>query len=219
MPFFDPIPEPDAEQIRDRPTCHDYPGHLPEHWLPGLGGEGVVLARSATTAVFLRVDAVFPRGLALSLDARLHPDDLVEGEFFGFHHDYVPAGRRLRVGLEWPDGSRVVAEARRGPEADSAPRLSMTGGGGGGLTFSWNLWLHPLPPAGPVTVHVLWESRGIEETSVVWDLAPIVARAGDAVELWPLPPPPEEYGWTAYSPMDGGSATIAALSDDGEGES
>ena len=220
MPFFEPLPELPEAPGDGGPIAFDFPWQRPDHWLPGLGDSGVVLARTPTTAVFLTVDAVYPRGISLDLQARIHPDHLAQDGLFWQHDPGRSPGSALRFGLGWPDGSRVVADEGCSPEARTAePSLSMAGGGGGGLTWSWRMWLTPLPPPGPVTVHVLWESRGIPETAVEWDLSAIVARAGAAAELWPLPPPPAEHGWMAYAPMRGASyASHAPDETDDEGE-
>jgi hypothetical protein len=67
------------------------------------------------------------------------------------------------------------------------------------------LWLWPLPPPGRVTVHVLWEQRGIPETATAVDLTPYVTSAADATILWPLPDPPEEPSWLLHTPLTSGS--------------
>lgn len=216
MPFFESIPEPPPPVGVEEIAYYDFPWHQPQHWLPGLGSSGVRLARTPTTAMFLTVEAVYPRGMALMLEARVHPDHPVEDVFFHRHDPRGGLGYGLRFGLEWPDGSRAVADGNGdGDGRASGPSLSMAGSRGGGLSWSWEMWLAPLPPAAPVTVHVLWPERGIEETGVVWDLAPIVDRAAEAEELWPLPPPPHAYGWTSYGPMHGATH---ADEEHGEGE-
>lgn len=201
VPFFEPVPEPPPPVVEET-AYYDFPWHPPNHWLPGLGDAGVTIARTPTTAVFVAVEAVYPRGLSLALEARVHPDHPVDDIFFHRHDPRGGLGYGLRFGLEWPDGSRAVADGHGADdERGSGPRLSMAGSRGGGLTWSWEMWLTPLPPPGPVTVHVLWPDRGIEETSIAWDLTAVVARADEAEELWSLPSPPREYGWTAYAPM------------------
>jgi hypothetical protein len=92
------------------------------------------------------------------------------------------------------------------------------GGGGGGLTYTWKLWLWPLPHPGPVTVHVLWEQRGIPETATAVDLTPYVTSAADAIILWPLPDPPEDPGWVLRAPLTGSSG-FSSLSIGPEGQS
>jgi hypothetical protein len=212
MPFFAPIPDPDppAQQVH----LHvDWPNVRPDHWLPGLGPDAVVAAQTDTTAVVLRALDVYPRGLALGLLILVKPsagDDDVDPWGYG---PYGPRpSRALRLGLEWADGSRVESGEYRGPSspAPGTYQLNLGGGGGGGLRREVELWLTPLPPPEPVTVHILWEPRGIAETSAVWDLAPVVARAARAAELWPLDPAPtmeEEAGWIAYGPP--GAAVVA----------
>ena len=109
----------------------------------------------------------------------------------------------LRFGLRWPDGSRVEAGGPTGGQdrAQGGYRLDVHRGGGGELGYDWAVWLWPLPPPGTVTVHVMWERRGISETAAEWDLAPIIPWAARSVELWPLPDPPPEGVWQAYAPQ------------------
>lgn len=219
MPFFEPLPSPSEPVADEGHVFFDHPWQKPEHWLPALGASGIVLARTDTTALFLTVDEVYHRGLSLDLQARVHPDHLADGGLFWHHHPQADPREALRFGLEWPDGSRAVADSIFSPdEGSDRPTLSMAGGGGGGLSWSWRMWLTPLPPPGPVTVHVLWESRGIPETAVPWDLTAVVGSAGESAELWPLPTPPAEGGWFAYAPLAGMSHVAAARPED-QGES
>ncbi|MGE0794264.1 MAG: hypothetical protein AB7H43_05505 [Acidimicrobiia bacterium] len=51
------------------------------------------------------------------------------------------------------------------------------------------LWLWPLPPAGPVTFAFAWPARGIEEATVVVDAQVFRTAALRAEQLWePLTP-------------------------------
>jgi hypothetical protein len=211
MPFFAPLPQPDPEPEMVH-RHYDWPGRRPDHWLPGASPDSVVLARTPSTALVLCAGDVYPRGMALRLlilgDPAAGEDD-ADLDPWGHVHVRPSRPSPLRLGLEWSDGRRAelatwgaVEDAEPDPDAF---RL-VTGGGGGGQTRQeLELWLTPLPPAEPVTVHVLWDQRGVAEQSVAWDLAPIVARAASAVELWHLDPPPSDgaFGWMAYSPMGG----------------
>jgi hypothetical protein len=203
MVFFAPLPEP--EPLPDeRPQFFRVPGQEPENALPGPAAFNVLLARSDTTAIGLSLLGAYPDGLALRLHARRHPDHVEPFDPRARYHRLGPL-EDLRFGLEWPDGTRVEPEPGWpgvGSDVEPALRLSASGGGGGGLRFEWNLWLWPLPQSGPVLAHVLWERRGIAETSVQLDLTSAIAAAASAVELWPLPDPPAEFGWFAYSPLE-----------------
>ena len=199
MPFFQPPPEPEPTP-RESAQFYRVPWDQPDNALPGLGPTGLLLARTRTTAVHLAVTGAYPDGLALQVQAFFHPD-----------HPYGPLTRPprrptqpmddLRLGLQWPDGTRVeVQAAHPRPTSDEEPVVQLfgRGGGGGGIHWRWELWLRPLPAPGPVTVYVQWEPRGIPETAVAWDLTPFIRWADQAVELWPLPDLPTDTGWIGY---------------------
>ena len=192
----EPEPEPEVGQ-----SYFANPADRPQNWLPGVVGVGVTLARTETTAVLLTVSGVYPHGIAMTIRALVHPDHVV---------DVPRPGRRrgpsagFRFGMLWQDGSRVE-HSEVWPPAPSASQgrfhLAMRGGSGGGLEWWWSLWLWPLPPREPVEVFCMWIERQLAETRTRVDLGPMVDAAGDAVQLWPLPPPPEEGGWHAYAPL------------------
>ena len=222
MGFFDELPAPPPEPESLGPVYRDMPWTQPEHWTPGPVAVGAVVGRSEDTVVRLDARDAYPRGLALDLRAWLSPDGRdVEVLHHGYHHHDPrrPFAGDLRLGLLWPDGRRVEAgqvPGAHGAEPGSGPALLANGGGGGGLTWRWHLWLHPLPAAGPVTVFCVWADRGIAETATDLDLAPAVAAAAYAEELWHLPTfeeAPPEGGWFAYSPLGSFSTLSAALPD------
>ena len=73
-----------------------------------------------------------------------------------------------KFGIEYSDGRRATLDrdhfpARRG---GSKAQIAITqgGGGGGGGHYSTELWVQPLPPAGPVTFAIECITAGIEET-------------------------------------------------------
>lgn len=192
--FFAPRPVPQAPEQ----TFYAAPWQEPENALPGLGADAVTLLRTDTHAGQLALGGAYPQGLALVVRARLHPDHL--GDRW-WEPAYGGPFDDLRFGIAWPDGNRAEAGADWQPptarENDEAFRLMPAGGGGGGLGHEWRFWLWPLPPAGPVTVHLTWEQRGIPETAVDVDLTPFVSAADTATDLWPLPNPRAQLAWTA----------------------
>jgi len=225
MPFFAELPEPPPLPPEARPVYRDVPSAQPEHWSPAPVAVGAVVGRSTHTVVRLDVRDAYPRGLALDLRAWLSPDgpDLEDLHFR--HHDPRRAFvGDLRIGLLWPDGTRVEAGTFHGFGSEPAPAqpvLVANGGGGGGLSWRWHLWLHPLPAPGPVTVFCTWPERDVPETATELDLAPAVAAAAGAEELWHLPTfeeAPPEGGWFSYSPMGSISTFTAAKPDDGSGD-
>ena len=66
-----------------------------------------------------------------------------------------------------------------------AIRLSSEGGDSSSHTWDSRHWVHPLPPAGPLTFFATWPDQDVDEVSVAMDAALIRAAAGDAEELWP----------------------------------
>ena len=120
VPFFQPPPEPEPTP-RESAQFYRVPWDQPDNALPGLGPTGLLLARTRTTAVHLAVTGAYPDGLALQVQAFFHPD-----------HPYGPLTRPprrptqpmddLRLGLQWPDGTRVeVQAAHPRPTSDEEP--------------------------------------------------------------------------------------------------
>jgi hypothetical protein len=224
MTFFAELPDPPELPRDSRPDYRDIPGSQPEHWTPAPVAVGAVVGRSEDTVVRLDARDAYPRGIAWELRVWLSPDGRdVEVLHQRYHHHDPsrPFVDDLRLGLLWPDGTRVEAGERHASPPAAGPVLLANGGGGGGLTWRWHLWLHPLPAPGPVTVYCVWPGRGIEETATVLDLTPAVHDAAYAEELWHLPTfeeAPPEGGWFAYSPQGSFSTFSAALPDEGSGD-
>jgi hypothetical protein len=65
------------------------------------------------------------------------------------------------------------------------PVLRPRGGWGDSARTRVDLWLWPLPPAGPLTFVCAWPAENVDETSVKVEAEPIVAAAARAVEMWP----------------------------------
>lgn len=194
MTFFLPRPEPEPEPAADE-VFFIVPWQAPINALPGLGAPGITLVRTDTTALQLALEGAYPQGLALTLRARLHPRHV---DRIAWRQPHRGPYEELRIGLEWPDGARVEADHSWDPilhgDRSDDYQLIPGSGGGGDLTYDWSFWLWPLPPAGSVTVNVMWEERGIPETATAVDLGPFVACAAQATELWPLPDQPRDTG-------------------------
>jgi hypothetical protein len=195
---------------------------MPDHWAPGTVGIGAVVGRSEHTVLRLDVRDAFPRGLYLKLRGYLSPDGPALDDMF-IHRSRGAEGT-IRLGLLWPDGSRLEADQRWATHAErrpGEPSLDVQGQGGGGLRWAWRVWLHPLPQPGPVTVYCRWDERDIAETATVLDLTAAVEAAASAEELWHLPRFDEqapEGGWFAYAPLGGSSAygSTSTVTADGE---
>ena len=55
------------------------------------------------------------------------------------------------------------------------------------LVWDGSYWLHPLPPPGPLVLGCRWADRGIPETLVEIDPAPLLAAAATSTPVWRAP--------------------------------
>jgi hypothetical protein len=186
MAFFD-APRPPTPPMPPPPRRPEWFGP-PEGWLGGFVPVRLVMARTPELLVCLGRGEAFPTGVQLEMQVitrrpthgslSLHDDD-----------------NDLRLGVAFDDGRKWQGGRREGAFSDNMPAgpiLVPTGGGGSSNEWHQDLWLWPLPPAGPVTFALEWPREGIAETTVVIDGALFRAGADQAEQLW-QPPSPEEY--------------------------
>lgn len=100
---------------------------------------------------------------------------------------------QLRLGVTLADGSTANTVAspagiRRPVDVHHGPSLTFSGGGGGGNGDSWTMhvraWLWPLPPAGQMTLHYLFDGIGIPEGSIDVDATQLRAASRDVLTAW-----------------------------------
>jgi hypothetical protein len=175
-----PMPRPASTQLRDDSG---------ELWLPqyNLGGAvaaELLVAHSATAAVVVRHIAAEPRGWSFELIVRLREpvNDL-------FRHvetlHYVPKRRKpdcVYIEVRLADG-RIISPPVDGTSAE-LPVLQSVGGSGGREGWRQEFWVPGLPPEGPVTFAVTWETRGIENATATLDSALLHEAASNAQPLW-----------------------------------
>ena len=169
MPFFDePEPPPRRQQRRLRRDEHG----RPTLFVPGYLSEDVVLAVSDEVAVVMQGIACYPRGFAFELATtsryEVPLDEEDQEDLHGAFGLWRPRRPSARFGIEYSDGRRATLGENWSPmrSMPAKEQLSIEPGGGGGGAGHWaqELWVQPLPPAGPVTFAVEWPSRGIDET-------------------------------------------------------
>jgi hypothetical protein len=88
---------------------------------------------------------------------------------------------------------RMVAVAT--PPAPFDPRAQLTsprrvlvrprGGHGAPQRFDEQLWFHPLPSPGPITLFTRWTDKGLEEQRHTIDAQPILDAAAKSTPQWP----------------------------------
>ena len=193
------MPEPDDDVESSQPRWWG----PPEDELPAFFPVSDVVASTEHAAIALVGVAVHSEGLEFRLERRLRRHELAKDDWnnlcaaFMEHHPWggpVASGGRLRFGLVLGDGERVLAD--RSPFGGGDPMSEPGGhvlnrrgggGGGGGRSFSGTdeLWLWPLPPAGPIELVLQWPALGIGEERILLDGTAIIALAPRARPLWP----------------------------------
>ncbi len=186
MTFFD-APRPPPPPVPPQPQRPEWFGP-PEGWLGGFVAVRLVMARTPELLITFGRGEAFPTGVQMEMQVitrrptrgslSLHDDD-----------------NDLRLGVAFSDGRKWQGGQRERPWGGSTPPgpiLAPTGGGGSSNEWHQDLWLWPLPPAGPVTFALEWPREGIAETTVVIEGALFRAAADQAEQLW-QPLSPEEY--------------------------
>jgi hypothetical protein len=156
--------------------------------MPAILPVNAVLGKGQKAALVLPSLRVYPTGVVLEVVVMRNPREELEHEPMGFvRHDLWP-----RIGVQFADGRRAGERPVFGPMGvpkdddglPTEPMLMHRGGGGGGAEYHMNVWLYPLPPAGPFHVFAQWEVIGLDETSVELDGAAIREAAAAAVTVW-----------------------------------
>jgi hypothetical protein len=157
-----------------------------------------IVARTERALIALHYATAFPQGclLTLRLVAQRGPLDQAAwesalGSHFGREPQLTPADGGLKLGVRFPDGSRVTtvehAFAGWAPPSDEPrpPMLVSTDGHASSSDRRYDseqqLWLWPLPPSGPFELVVEWRTMGLELTSVTVDGGAVVRAAEQAL--------------------------------------
>jgi hypothetical protein len=191
--FFDETPR-RVPRPFDRPGGTDWT--RPAGVIPGLARAGLLLIRTDEVAIAVSNALVYPNGFEFTVHARLHHDDFVWG-VGPINPDADPRTRQvpeqaLRLGILYADGRRARTSTHRPVRADDDEGehlvLQETGTGGSDRQWDGQFWVHPLPPAGPVTFIVSWLLHDVDEARAELDSLVIREAAGQAVILWPDEP-------------------------------
>ncbi len=216
-PFFEPWPEPEAEE-HEQPE-YDIPWLPPRHVVGVTVPLDLVLHAGPDVVVRATRARVFTRGLEVEVGTwvrpgRSRPVDSV---------DRIWEQQEPRFGVRLADGTRLGHRPHHAPpDDDGTPgTFTQTGGQGDGLASARSWWLHPFPEGESLELVARWDHLGIPECSATLPLAPLRSAAEGEQFLWDPPPPPGEdgLGWFAYAPMSGEAyRSSLAITVDGEEE-
>ena len=192
--YSPPRDDPTPEQIeswtrRTNPPDNEVPGAVP--W-------SVLLGRNTDVAVALAGASAYSTGIRLGVAVRVRQgsrrgDVDLHHQVFGYSDGGVD---RLLIGVEYADG-RVATNSTQDSwspqeQPDDEPSLHPGAASGGPYGIDVELFLSPLPPAGPLTIFCAWPSRGIPESRTVLDGAALAEAVTRIQVLWPVkvdPPP------------------------------
>jgi len=164
----------------------------------------VVLARRPGVALCLRRIDVYREGWRFALSVRAaRVDTMTDDEWFDvleLVQQRSPRRRNLgvdglRLGIEFPDGSKVIGNEARHPAAITAsdpdtPLLTFRHSGGGGNDDEYDLGMHawlwpaPAPERGPCRLVCDWRALNIPEQSLVIETNELVAAREHVVDVW-----------------------------------
>jgi hypothetical protein len=145
-----------------------------------------VLARTPEVAVAVRGVTAFSDGLVLAV-AVLFADEQKSEDLSYSMNDFSRSPGRFRFGCVYADGRAATSGTRDAPlveQPGGAPALVLLRSSSAGLLWNGEYWLHPLPPQGPLVLGCRWPDRGIPETLVEIDPAPLLAAAATSTPVW-----------------------------------
>ena len=144
-----------------------------------------LLARTPEVVVAVRGITSYSDGLHLALVVIFADHARAEDLAYSLQ-EYSRSPGRFRVGLAFSDGRKATSGQRDAPDVEqqAAAQLKLLGSAQHGLMWNGEYWLWPLPPPGPLIVGCRWPDRGIPETLVQIDPAPLLRAAAASRSVW-----------------------------------
>lgn len=146
-----------------------------------------LLARTAEVVIAVRGITAYSDGLHLTVVV-LFADEQKSEDLAYSMNDFSRSPGRFRFGCVYSDGRAATSGTRDAPAVAATgtqdPALVLLRSTAAGLTWFGDYWLHPLPPAGPLVIGCRWPDRGIAETLVEIDPAPLLAAAATSAPVW-----------------------------------
>lgn len=159
----------------------------PEDEVGVLALSSFLLARTPEVVVAVRGITAYSDGLHLSAVV-LFADEQKSEDIAYSMSDFSRSPGRFRFGIAFSDGRSATSGTRDAPVVQGGgPGLVLLSSTTAGLSWNGEYWLHPLPPAGPLVIGCRWPDRGIPETLVEIDPAPLLAAAATSGPVWGTP--------------------------------
>ena len=198
MSFFEaPRLPPESEPPWIEPEPKPWHGPPPRA-LPGRLADTLLLAHTDRVAVAVGDLAAYTTGFTFTLQSIARRFDPREWSRFDAFNMGPPRSATeelppelLRFGVEFADGGRATSLDVFGRHSDDPaeppqpPLLQPRGGGGGGGYWSHDVWVWPLPPAGPLTFACEWPALDIALSRIDIDAERLREAAGRSRLLWP----------------------------------
>ena len=177
----------DWEEHRRHRTPQSGP---PQDEVGVLALSSFLVARTPEVVVAVRGITAYSDGLHLSVVV-LFADEQKSEDLEYSMNDFSRSPGRFRFGTVFSDGRAATTGTRDAPVVESGDPdravLVLLRSEVIGLMWNGEYWLHPLPPAGPLVVGCRWPDRGIPETLVEIDPAPLLTAAGTSRPVWGKP--------------------------------
>ena len=145
-----------------------------------------VISSTADAAALVTGLRAYTTGLSFNIDMRTKPTKAHSSPA-----RFYEGPGRVRFGLELPNGSAVFLHAAQGidwppteEDRPEGPVLIRVTGGGSDDTFTFGLWLTPLPLEDKFTVVFAWPAGSMPETRCVVELGDLQEVALHAQQIW-----------------------------------
>jgi hypothetical protein len=144
-----------------------------------------LLARTSEVVVAVRGITAYSDGLHIAVVV-IFADHARSEDLAYSLQEYSRSPGRFRVGIAFSDGRTATSGQRDAPDVEKAgmAQLKLLGSAQQGLMWNGEYWLWPLPSSGPLVVGCRWPDRGIAETLVQIDPAPLLTAAALSRSVW-----------------------------------
>lgn len=149
-----------------------------------------LVVRTPEVVVAVRGVTAYSDGLHVQLVV-LFADEQRADDLSYAMNDFSRSPGRFRFGCAGADGRSAASGTRDAPQVEApgldGPTLVLLRAQLTALSWTGEYWLHPLPPPGPLVLGCRWPDRGIPETLVEVDTAPLLAAAASSTAVWGEP--------------------------------